>query len=222
MAAAMTGSIAALVLAVAIAAGLVFMARHKRGRRACRHEYPDGWGGGGAAERERWGQGTGPPDRPPAPGGARAPPGPPGDRRGAHLFSNIPGRPSRTTPLPRSAASAPSTSAWTVSSCGRWGGEPARGDRTCWPSCPHGILSVVPAAGLADYGRLASRLRRDARLQGPQGRQGSCGDAAGDIVSTWLRHVLRWVLLAVAIAAGTAVALTLIAAGTDLALRLLP
>jgi len=41
-------------------------------------------------------------------------------------------------------------------------------------------------------------------------------------VSTWLRHVLRWVLLAVAIAAGTAVALTLIAAGTDLALRLLP
>ncbi len=39
---------------------------------------------------------------------------------------------------------------------------------------------------------------------------------------TGLRHVLRWVLLAAAIAAGTAVTLTLIAAGTDLALRLLP
>ena len=39
---------------------------------------------------------------------------------------------------------------------------------------------------------------------------------------TGLRHVLRWLLLAAAIAAGTAAALTLIAAGTDLALRLLP
>jgi len=39
---------------------------------------------------------------------------------------------------------------------------------------------------------------------------------------TGLRHAGRWLLLAVAIAAGTAVALTLIAAATGLALRLLP
>src|SRR5260221_590660 len=42
MAAAMTG-LAVLIISNAAAAGLVFMAGHKRGRRSCRNEYPDGW-----------------------------------------------------------------------------------------------------------------------------------------------------------------------------------
>src|SRR5258708_28754054 len=54
----MTG-LAVLIIANAAAAGLVFMAGHKRGRRSCRNEYPDGWDGGVAAERERWEQVTG-------------------------------------------------------------------------------------------------------------------------------------------------------------------
>src|SRR5258708_6458164 len=54
----MTGTIVALVCAAAIA-GLLFMAGHKRGRLSCRNEYPDGWDGGVAAERERWEQVTG-------------------------------------------------------------------------------------------------------------------------------------------------------------------
>src|SRR5258708_9681441 len=70
-----------------------------------------------------------------------------------------------------------------------------------------GAVSTRPGAGTA--GRVGI---------GPQERVGT---TAGGIV-TGLRHVLRWLLLAVAIAAGTAVALTLIAAATDLALRLLP
>src|SRR5258707_10878248 len=58
MAAAMIG-LAVLIIASAAAAGLVFMAGHKRGRRSCRNEYPDGWDGGVAAERERWENVTG-------------------------------------------------------------------------------------------------------------------------------------------------------------------
>src|SRR5260370_2654770 len=48
-----------LIISNAAAAVLVFMAGHKRGRRSCRNEYPDGWDGGVAAEGERWEQVTG-------------------------------------------------------------------------------------------------------------------------------------------------------------------
>src|SRR5258708_16605649 len=62
MAAAMTGSIAVLVGAAAIA-GLVFMAGHKRGAWAVRFDYPRGFDcgeqAGIRAERERWEQVTG-------------------------------------------------------------------------------------------------------------------------------------------------------------------
>ena len=49
----MTG-LAVLIISNVAAAGLVFMAGHRRGRRSCRNEYPDGWDGGVMAERERW------------------------------------------------------------------------------------------------------------------------------------------------------------------------
>src|SRR5258708_2054303 len=98
MAAAMTGSIAALVLAVAIAAGLVFMAGHKRGRRSCRNEYPDGWGV--AAERERWEQVTGATYERLAAGVASDVPDLPGNDGWPYLFTNLRAAGERREPPP--------------------------------------------------------------------------------------------------------------------------
>src|SRR5258708_5692260 len=100
MAAAMTGSIAALVLAVAIAAGLVFMAGHKRGRRSFRNEYPDGGDGGVAAQRGRGGQGTRPTYERPAGGVASDVPDLPGNDGWPYLFTNLRAAGERREPPP--------------------------------------------------------------------------------------------------------------------------
>src|SRR5260370_40456531 len=88
MAAAMTG-LAVLIISNAAAAGLVFMAGYKRGRRSCRNEYPDGWDGGVAAERERWEQVTGATDERPAAGGASDGPDLAGYHAGPHPLTNL-------------------------------------------------------------------------------------------------------------------------------------
>src|SRR5258708_8773860 len=84
----MTG-LAVLIIGNAVAAVLVFMAGYKRGRRSCRNEYPDGWDGGVAAERERWEQVTGATYERLAAGGASDPPHPPGDDGWPYLFTNL-------------------------------------------------------------------------------------------------------------------------------------
>src|SRR5258708_28636471 len=84
----MTG-LAVLTIATAAAAGLVFMAGHKRGRRSCRNEYPDGWDGGVAAERERWEQVTGATYERLAAGVASDPPDLPGNDGWPYLFTNL-------------------------------------------------------------------------------------------------------------------------------------
>src|SRR5260370_14897968 len=89
MAAAMTG-LAVLIISNAAAAGLVFMAGHRRGRRSCRNEYPDGWDGGVAAERERWEDVTGATYERLAAGGASDPPDLPGNGGWPYLFTHLP------------------------------------------------------------------------------------------------------------------------------------
>src|SRR5258708_21338455 len=89
MAADMTGSSAARVLAVAIGAGLALMAGHKGGRRSCRNEYPDGWDGGVAAERERWEQVTGATYERLLAGVASDVPDVPGNDGWPYLFTNL-------------------------------------------------------------------------------------------------------------------------------------
>src|SRR5258708_25372600 len=94
MAAAMTG-LAVLIIANAAAAVLVFMAGHKRGRRSCRNEYPDGWDGGVAAERARWEQVTGATYERLAAGAASDPPDLPGNDRLPYLLTHVPAAPAR-------------------------------------------------------------------------------------------------------------------------------
>src|SRR5258708_36579082 len=84
----MTGTIVALVCAAAIA-GLLFMAGHKRGRLSCRNEYPDGWDGGVAAERERWEDVTGATYERLAAGVASDVPDLPGNDGWPYLFTNL-------------------------------------------------------------------------------------------------------------------------------------
>src|SRR5258708_2541409 len=88
MAAAMTG-LAVLIISNAAAAGLVFMAGYKRGRRSCRNEVPDGWDGGVAAERERWEQVTGATYERLAAGVASDVPDLPGNDGWPYLFTNL-------------------------------------------------------------------------------------------------------------------------------------
>ncbi len=88
MAAAMTG-LAVLIISNAAAAGLVFMTGHRRGRRSCRNEYPDGWDGGVAAERERWEQVTGATYERLLAGVASDPPDVPGNDGWPYLFTNL-------------------------------------------------------------------------------------------------------------------------------------
>src|SRR5258708_3545386 len=97
MAAAMTG-LAVLIIANAAAAVLVFMAGHKRGRRSCRNEYPDGWDGGVAAERERWEQVTGATYDRLAAGVASDVPDLPGNDGWPYLFTNLRGAGERRGP----------------------------------------------------------------------------------------------------------------------------
>src|SRR5258708_2418625 len=84
----MTG-LAVLIIASAAAAGLVFMTGHRRGRRSCRNEYPDGWDGGVAAERERWEQVTGATYERLLAGVASDPPDLPGNDGWPYLFTNL-------------------------------------------------------------------------------------------------------------------------------------
>src|SRR5260370_41250276 len=92
---------AALIRGKAAAAGLAFMAGHKRGRRSCRNEYPDGWDGGVAAERERWEQVTGATYERLAAGVASDVPDLPGNDGWPYLFTNLrAARERRRTPLP--------------------------------------------------------------------------------------------------------------------------
>src|SRR5260221_5417238 len=84
----MTG-LAVLIIASAAAAGLVFMTGHRRGRRSCRNEYPDGWDGGVAAERERWEQVTGATYERLLAGVASDPPELPGNDGWPYLFTNL-------------------------------------------------------------------------------------------------------------------------------------
>src|SRR5258708_2393296 len=88
MAAAMTG-LAVLIISNAAAAGLVFMTGHRRGRRSCRNEYPDGWDGGVAAERERGEQVTGATYERLLAGVASDPPDVPGNDGWPYLFTNL-------------------------------------------------------------------------------------------------------------------------------------
>src|SRR5258708_4829635 len=97
MAAAMTG-LAVLIIANAAAAVLVFMAGHKGGRRSCRNEYPDGWDGGVAAERERWEQVTGATYDRLAAGVASDVPDLPGNDGWPYLFTNLRGAGERRGP----------------------------------------------------------------------------------------------------------------------------
>src|SRR5258708_17107008 len=98
MAAAMTGSIAVLVGAAAIA-GLVFMAGHKRGAWAVRFDYPRGFDcgeqAGIRAERERWEQGTGATYERLLPEVASALPDLPGNDCWPHRVTNLPAAPGR-------------------------------------------------------------------------------------------------------------------------------
>ncbi len=82
-------ALAVLIIANAAAAGLVFMAGHKRGRRSCRNEYPDGWDGGVAAERERWEQVTGATYERLLAGVASDVPDVPGNDGWPYLFTNL-------------------------------------------------------------------------------------------------------------------------------------
>src|SRR5260221_3792265 len=84
----MTG-LAVLIIGNAVAAVLVFMAGYKRGRRSCRNEYPDGWDGGVAAERERWEQVTGATYERLLAGVASDPPDLPGNDGWPYLFTNL-------------------------------------------------------------------------------------------------------------------------------------
>src|SRR5258708_39804694 len=99
MAAAMTG-LAVLIISNAAAAGLVFMAGYKRGRRSCRNEYPDGWDGGVAAERERWEQVTGATYERLAAGGASDVPDLPGNDGGPYPVTNLHAAGERREPPP--------------------------------------------------------------------------------------------------------------------------
>src|SRR5258708_4506899 len=99
MAAAMTG-LAVLIISNAAAAVLVFMAGHKRGRRSCRNEYPDGWDGGVAAERERWEQVTGATYERLLAGVASDVPDLPGNDGWPYLFTNLRAAGERREPPP--------------------------------------------------------------------------------------------------------------------------
>lgn len=50
----MTARAVALLAIIAGAATLIFVYGHKRGRRSCRNDYPDGWDAGQKAERDWW------------------------------------------------------------------------------------------------------------------------------------------------------------------------
>src|SRR5258708_4670026 len=95
----MTG-LAVLIIGNAVAAVLVFMAGYKRGRRSCRNEYPDGWDGGVAAERERWEQVTGATYERLAAGVASDPPDLPGNDGWPYLFTNLHAAGERREPPP--------------------------------------------------------------------------------------------------------------------------
>src|SRR5260370_19739728 len=104
----MTG-LAVLIIGNAVAAVLVFMAGYKRGRRSCRNEYPDGWDGGVAAERERWEQVTGATYERLAAEVASDVPDLPGNDGWPYLFTNLQaaGEPRRAPALTGVAAATP-------------------------------------------------------------------------------------------------------------------
>src|SRR5258708_4442884 len=89
----MPGTTAALVLAAAIAAGLVFMAGHKRGGWSRRLDYPRGFDcgeqAGIQAERQRWEQVTGATYEPLLAGIASDVPDLPGNDGWPYLFTNL-------------------------------------------------------------------------------------------------------------------------------------
>src|SRR5260221_3292676 len=99
MAAAMTG-LAVLIISNVAAAGLVFMAGHRRGRRSCRNEYPDGWDGGVMAERERWEKVAGATYERLAAGVASDVPDLPGNDGWPYLFTNLRAAGERREPPP--------------------------------------------------------------------------------------------------------------------------
>src|SRR5260370_37483659 len=100
MPAAWTG-LAAPSRTIPAAAGCVLMRGYRGGRGSCRNEYPDGWDGGVAAERERWEQVTGATYERLAAGVASDVPDLPGNDGWPYLFTNLrAARERRRTPLP--------------------------------------------------------------------------------------------------------------------------